>query len=369
MKLSLLAFTVCLSCRLLAGELMVVRLPDGAMQPRVTTVGDGSHAVVFCQGSPRASEVKLATLSGAGALGPLSTLSTSGTRAVAMGTVRGPSLALGADGARHVVWHGMQGSAADGKGSALWFVRVDAAGKASAPANLIGKTRALDGGAAIAAEAAGHVWIVWHALPEGKDGEAERRVFVRKSSDNGLTFSKPWPVKGEDMGICGCCGLAATVDASGSLHILYRVAENKSQRGARLIRLPADATARTAAELVHKDRWSMPGCPMTTAALVPDGNSILSAWITEYQVQLRGWTAPTEGGKVMQNHPRLIRNTAGETLLLWTEGAMWGKGGESVARTFDPKGDPTGSPLRQSLPLWSHAAGAALADGRFAVIY
>lgn len=174
------------------------------------------------------------------------------------------------------------------------------------------------------------------------------------------------------MGICGCCGLAAAIDATGALHVLYRTAQDQTERGARLIRLPADATAGATAGLVQKDVWQMPGCPMTTAALLSHGQGILAAWITEYKVRLRGWTAQdtqAHGGKATQNHPRLIRNTAGATLLLWTEGAMWGKGGEMVARAFTPQGGAEGSPVRRPLPTWTYAAGAALADGRFVVMY
>jgi hypothetical protein len=272
-----------------------------------------------------------------------------------------------------VLWHGKMGSASGGKGSALWFARVDADGKTNTPRDLMGDTTALDGGAAIVADGNGKVWVVWHGQPQGKKGEAERRIFVRHSSDNGATFSEEWAVKGEDKGICGCCGLAATVDGSGSLQILYRTAEGGSQRGTRLLRLPANATAATAPELVQKDRWNMPGCPMTTASLVPAGPSVTSAWVTEFQLRFGGWKAAPEAGssgaKAGQNHPRFASNAQGESVLIWTEGAMWGKGGELVVQTFNKGGKAASQPSRQSLPLWSYGACASLPDGRFVVMF
>lgn len=360
--------------RLSASETITVRLPDGALQPRTASVGDGSTAVVFLQGNPQASEVKIATLSSAGTLDTVTTINTPTTQAVGMGTVRGPSLALGREGVRHVLWHGKNGSASSGKGSALYFARVDVSGKASAPLDMLGTTTALDGGASITANTQGDVWIVWHALPAGKEGESERRIFVKHSSDNGITFSEPWPIKGEDMGVCGCCGLATTTDTTGALYVLYRTAERTSQRGARLLSLPPKATSNSMPALLKKDRWDLAACPMTTAAWLPTSKGANAIWITEFKINyagqgLEGINLSPTTSKAMQNHPRVARNTAGEMLLLWTEGSMWGKGGELVTQNLSANSKPLSTPQKQPLPTWSYGACAALPDGRFAVIY
>ncbi len=371
MKHRLILSTLALSlASVSASEVVTVRLPDGALQPRTVSVGDGSTVVVFLQGNPQASEVKLATLNNAGALDTPVTINTPATEAIAMGTVRGPSIAVGSQGIRQVLWHGKGGTAADGKGSALYYARVNVSGKTTPPQDVMGTTTALDGGAAIAADAAGHVWLVWHALPAGKAGESERRLFIRQSSNNGATFSEPWPVKGEDMGICGCCGLAAITDATGSLQVLYRTAEKSSQRGVRLIRLPVNATAATVPVLLKNDHWNMSACPMTTATLLPGTKETITAWITGFEMQFFGWNPTDIGGKkAVQNHPRLARNAAGETLLIWTEAAAWGKGGELASQIFSATSAPLGIPQRQPLPTWSYGACATLADGRFAVLY
>ncbi|CAN5893338.1 hypothetical protein BH11VER1_BH11VER1_01400 [soil metagenome] len=357
-----------------ASEIITVRLPEGALQPRTVSIADGSTAVVFLQGNPQASEVKLATLSSAGKLDAVTTLNTPATQAVAMGTVRGPSIAVGAQGVRHVLWHGKNGSAGGGKGSALFYTKAEVSRKISPPLDMLGTTTALDGGAAIAANVQGEVWIVWHALPVGKEGETERRVFVRHSSDNGATFSEPWAIKGEDQGVCGCCGLAASTDATGALYVLYRTAEQTKQRGARFLRLPPKATGDTAPVLLQQDRWDLKACPMTTAALLPDSGSVEAFWITDFKLQIFGQglesIAPSSlKSTAMRNHPRLARKANGETLLIWTEGAMWGKGGELIAQFFSANGKPTGEPLKQPLPTWSYGACATLPDGRFVVLY
>lgn len=357
-----------------ASDMVQVRLPKGALQPRVSTATDGTIRIVFLEGDPQACEVKLASLSPNGALSAPVRLNSPSTLAIASGTVRGPSIALGSKGVSHVLWHGKNGSASTGKGSALYYALARADGTSSTPIDLMGNTTALDGGASVTATPQGEVWIVWHALPVGKEGEMERRVFVRYSTDNGTTFSEPWTLKGEDMGVCACCGLTTATDGTGALYLLYRTAEQKKQRGARLLRLPPRANAETQPELLTKDQWNLNACPMTTAAWLPTAQGANAFWVTEFKLHLFGKEVESIDlssftGKAMQNHPRLARNAAGETLLLWTEGAMWGKGGELVSQLFSTDGKPSGPTQKQPLPTWSYGAATVLPDGRFAIIY
>ncbi len=353
-----------------AADFVTVRLPEGALQPRTASVGDGSTAVVYFQGNPKAGDVKVTTLTSAGTLAEPVLVSTAATQGVAAGTVRGPSIAVGAQNVRHVLWHGKQGTAADGKGCALYYARVDGSAAPASVNDMMGDTTALDGGAAVAADAQGHVWLVWHAQPADGKGEAARRLYLRHSADNGASFTEPWAVKGEDQGICGCCGLAAMIGADGSLHVLYRKAENGSQRGARLIRLPAAANLSTTPVVVPLDQWNMPGCPMTTAAFIQEDGGPAPAWVTQYQLRFQSWTPQIAAqSEALRNHPRMARNSAGETLLAWTEGATWGKGGELLAQVFSANGAPQGRPVRQTLSAWQYGACAVLGDGRLALLY
>ncbi len=342
-----------------AGEVSVVRLPEGSMQPRTASAKDGTAQVVFLQGDPKSSQVRLATLGNDGTLSAPLTISAPASTAVGMGTVRGPSIALGRDGTRHLLWHGKAGTATDGKGSALFYAHVDAANKATSPADMLSATSGLDGGAAIAADDKGNVWLVWHGLPQGKVGEAERRVFVRRSTDNGKTFSEPWPIKGEDFGICACCGLAANLSATDELHVLYRTAEETKHRGMRLLRLPANATDQSIPVLLKKDQWDLAACPMTTAQLAPIGDTLSASWVNEFKRQLlaKGLDSLSISGKAMENHPRLTQNAKGETLELWTEGSMWAEVASSSGGSLRPMANHSG--LRCASPCLSGVTGPA----------
>ncbi len=52
------------------------------------------------------------------------------------------------------------------------------------------RTQGLDGGGSIAADAMGHVYVAWHGQARGSTGEANRRMWVARSKDDGATFSR-----------------------------------------------------------------------------------------------------------------------------------------------------------------------------------
>src|SRR4030095_6499731 len=82
--------------------------------------------------------------------------------AIAMGTIRGAQLALGKDGTLHVVWHGAM-SQGGSDGAPLYYKRLEPGQTKFAPQrNLLGDTGALDGGASVAADAQGEVFVIWH---------------------------------------------------------------------------------------------------------------------------------------------------------------------------------------------------------------
>ena len=237
---------------------------------------------------------------------------------------------------------------------------------------MMGSTIELDGGAAVASDGKGHVWIVWHAgLQEGA-GEAARRVFIRQSNDDGLTFGEPWTPKGEAFGVCACCGLTAGANASGALAILYRTAVAGSGRGARLIELPPGANAATPPKLLAEDKWQMSACPMTTAECRDSSNELRVQWVREFQLQ--SWTnnalsASTDAPKTIMNHPRSVLNAKGEELRTWVEGSSWGKAGTIHWRVFDPDGKPLNIKGSAKGKLWSYAAPLVTADGGWGVVF
>ena len=51
-------------------------------------------------------------------------------------------------------------------------------------------------------------------------GEEHRRVWITRSTDDGASFSRETAMSAQ--GVCGCCGMQATTDPQGRLHVLYR---------------------------------------------------------------------------------------------------------------------------------------------------
>jgi hypothetical protein len=118
---------------------------------------------------------------------------------------------------------------------------------------------------------------------------------------------------------------------------------------------------------------------MSTMALVQGPNGVTAAWDTDGQVYFttiepgtteftRPRSAPGAGGE--RRHPSLAVNARGETLLAWTEGTAWQKGGALAWQIFDQTGRPTnvkGSKER-AIPVWGLPAVVAAGDG-FAIIH
>jgi hypothetical protein len=60
----------------------------------------------------------------------------------------------------------------------------------------------------------------------------------------------------------------------------------------------------------------------------------------------------------------------GETLLVWTEGTGWKKGGTLAWQVFDRGGKPTTEKgTAESVPVWGLPTAVALLNGEFTIIY
>ena len=78
--------------------------------------------------------------------------------------------------------------------------------------------------------------------------------------------------------------------------------------------------------------------------------------------------APGDTGK--RKHPMIAANSRGETMLVWTEGAGWKKGGSLAWQLYDSQGKPAGEKgAEQGIPVWSFAAVVAEKDGSFTIVY
>ena len=149
-----------------------------------------------------------------------------------------------------------------------------------------------DGGASVAADKFGNVYVVWHANPQS-NGEAHRRVWVARSSDDGKTFAREIPADSEmgqrPVGACGCCGMCALTDEHGTLYILYRAPTGQIHRDMILL-ASQDHGQHFVADRIAK--WELNACPMSTNFISRAPFSTLVAWETAGQVFYAGVAPP-----------------------------------------------------------------------------
>jgi hypothetical protein len=353
------------------------RLPDSGVQPQVIAARDGAVHLVYLTGDPKASDVRYRQRRAGGDWGPAIPVNSQPGSAIAIGTIRGAQMAMGRNGYVHVVWNGS--SLATPRQAAaeapLLYARLDREGsRFSTQRNLAALTRGLDGGGSVAADAEGRVFVVWHAAPEGLTGETNRAVFLALSTDDGGTFAPERVVSPPGAGTCGCCGLTAFTDDTGAAFVLFRTARTPTKRDISL--LVSSDYGRTFTES-FSDAWETGMCPMSSAALAPANKGTWAAWETRGQVragrvgdpghpfQPRKF-GPPKGAK----HPRIAANPRGETLLVWTEGTGWQRGGALAWQLLDERGEPTTEQgRRDGIPVWSYAAAYARPNGDFVILY
>ena len=231
-------------------------------------------------------------------------------------------------------------------------------------------------GAGVAADANGHVYVLWHAGRPGTTDEGERRVWVTASSDDGRTFAGEIPASDEVTGACGCCGVRALADRQGVLYMLYRSAREVMHRDTYL--LISRDKAKTFSSQKLQD-WHVGACPMSTFSLSTSAAGIVAAWETAGQVQWMRIDPTTSrpsmvtaapGSAGSRKHPAIAANARGETLLAWTEGTGWNKGGAVAWQLFDANGKATSEQGRlPGVPTWGLVAIAASADEGFTIVY
>jgi hypothetical protein len=238
--------------------------------------------------------------------------------------------------------------------------------------NLMLVSHGLDGGGSVAADKEGDVYVAWHGAGEQK-GEEHRRVWLARSTDDGKTFAREGPAFAEETGACGCCGMRAFVDPRGALHLFYRVATGMTERGIFLLSSTDKGRSFRGTRL---DNWNLTACPMSSVTATNSANQTLAAWENDGQVYfgvidsplLKPVAAPAPTGK--RKHPAIATNARGETILVWTEGTGWKKGGSLAWQIFDKNGKPIGEMgAAQGVPVWGLATVVAEPNGEFTVIF
>ncbi len=218
-----------------ASATVLIRTPDGGIQPDLATDASGALSLLYFKGDPAAGDLYYVRLDADLRASPAIRVNSRAGSAIATGSIRGGQIATGRNGRVHVAWPGSTSSIPRGpEGTApMFYTRLlDGRTQFEPERNLARVSRNLDGGA-IAADADGRVYVAWHAAIPGGTDESARRLWIARSSDDGRTFGQETSASDPAVGACGCCGVRAIVDRRETLYVLFR----------------------SAADLVHRDTY------------------------------------------------------------------------------------------------------------------
>ncbi len=360
------------------GKVTLQRVPGHGIQPQVVVDSQGVVHLIYFRGEAAAGDVYYARFRDGGAhfTQPLR-VNSQPESAIAIGNIQGAHLAVGKQGRVHVAWMGSGKARGQGRATPMLYARLNDEGTAFEPErNAIDAAVGLDGGGSVCADDAGNVWVAWHAPDPGAKGEANRRVWLAQSTDDGKTFAREKIASAEPTGVCGCCGMKALCDRKGHVYLLYRSATKEVNRDTYLL-ISNDRGQKFTSDKLQK--WNVGICPMSSFALAATGDSVLAGWETDGQVFFcrihpatgkRSEPIAPPGAARGRKHPVLAGNARGETILVWTEGMGWNRGGAVAWQVYDKDGKPTAEKGRaDGVPTWSLAAVFARADGGFTIVY
>lgn len=358
-------------------KVSILRAPDGGIQPQTALDRRGELRMIYFTGNAAAGDIEYVRRESGGLSKPIR-VNSQPKSALAVGTVRGPQMALGRNGRVYVVWFGSKKAAPHGPGgeAPVLFSRLNDSGTAFEPQRCVMQfTREVDGGLSVAADRQGDVYVVWHARGE-VPGEAHRRVYLARSTDDGKDFTREIAISPASLGACGCCGMRAFVDRNETLYVLYRAAAQGIHRDMTLL-ASKDRGRTFSSEKVFP--WELNACPMSTDYLSEGRRRVLAAWekagevyFDEINPDSLRLTAPiaAPGSTDDRKHPVVAANARGEVLLAWTEGAGWLKGGSLAWQLFDRVGQPIGAEGHaDGVPVWGLPSAFADRRGNFTIFY
>src|SRR3954453_11940974 len=270
----------------------LVRVPHGGIQPQVAVDGRGILHLLYFAGEPRGGNLFYVRSTDYGQTfsTPIRVNSQDGS-AIATGTIRGGQLAVGRGGRVHVVWNGSDGAnppglvnPASGKAEAPFlYSRSNGNGTAFEPQrDLAQRSYGVDGGGSLAADEAGGVVAVWHALPVGGgNGEERRLVWIARSRDDGATFTQEAPAWTEQTGACGCCGVRIFAGQSNILYLLYRSATALTHRDIYMLESTDHGMSFRGSKVQPGE---IGAGPMTSMSITSTRSDVFGAWETAGQV-------------------------------------------------------------------------------------
>src|SRR5438477_618921 len=153
--------------RIAEPQVRILRVPQGGIQPETVVGPDGTLHMTCFTGDAAAGNIEyVREAPGAKGFSAPIRVNSQPASAVAIGTVRGPQMALGRNGRIYVVWFGSAAAQPRGpKGATpILFSRLNAMGTAFEPErSLMQYAIGADGGVSVAADLRGQVYVVWHA--------------------------------------------------------------------------------------------------------------------------------------------------------------------------------------------------------------
>ena len=344
----------------------VLRAPAGASLPQTAVDGGGRLHLVYYTGSMSSGNLWHVTREPeASAWSAPRRVNSRPYSVTGLGPVDGGQLAVGPDDRLHVTWFHRDPAR-------FHYTRTDAAGAFEPQRTLSAREESgVEAGSTVAADAAGGVYVFWHA---GPGADADRRVYLAASRDGGERFDPPRAVSPAAAGACGCCGLRAAADGAGAVRVSYRGAGDNVRRGMRL--LTSTDGGRTFDDRLVQP-WDVGACPVATTTLASGPDGTLVAWETEGQVYAanagrldEAWSPPGEA-QFRRKNAAVAVNHRGDVLLAWGDGPGWQSGGNLHWAAFDAQGRPRGGAgrAREPIPARSVPAAAARPDGSFVIVY
>jgi hypothetical protein len=166
--------------------------------------------------------------------------------------------------------------------------------------------------------------------------------------------------------------MKAFTNPAGDVFALYRTARAMTERG--MLLMASRDHGATFSPLVE-DPWQINQCPMSSAALAWDGKTIFAAWETAGRIRATrtGFDSKTNVFEISpakgSKHPFIVTNQRGETIVVWTEGTGWQRGGLVAWQVLDAAGQSAKEAgRRDGLSAWSYAAAFARPDGSFVIV-
>lgn len=186
----------------------------------------------------------------------------------------------GPEGNIYVLWH--KDTFQEGRRfptSNLRFARSVDGGRSFTPAIFVNDDYAGEpashGFHSIAVAPDGTIYVAWL---DGRDKAIAPAVMVARSTNGGESFAPGVVVAHK---ICPCCRTALTVDAQGTLYLVFRNVYPENLRDMAIARSHDRGQTFSTPTRIHEDGWVIDGCPHNGPAIDTDADgNVHLAWYT-----------------------------------------------------------------------------------------